>query len=120
MSGLAKLNEKMKKKLSLGDYTLASPLAAPVPEVVAPPVVSTPVEVVAPPVVLPPVVVKEVEPSRPARKLYALSPDDGQKLHDIFKHRLQLNQVSSIAQIMSEAIYLLHSQEIRRTSNCDV
>lgn len=86
MSGITKVSDKMKKKLSFGDYVLSTelvPVIEPIPE-----------ELSTPPVVLP---VK-------ARKIYSLSNEDAQKLQEIFSRR----STSSICEIMSEAIDRLH------------
>jgi hypothetical protein len=91
MSGIARVSEKMKKKMSFGDYTLSSSEETP-----------KPVQQAA--------VVPIVEAS-PPRKVYALSKEDTQKLQAIFSKRLNTPNQSSIAQIMSEAITLLHQRE---------
>jgi|GEM_PF-5348657 hypothetical protein len=77
---IAKLSDKMKKKLSFGDYALST---EPTPLVVEP------------------------TPSVKARKLYSLTAEDSQKLQEIFSKRLKTNP-TSISELMSEAIDLLY------------
>ncbi len=86
MSGIAKASEKMKKKISFGDYALA-PEEKPVPEV-------------------------DARPQVDARKVYSLSKEDTAMLQRIFSHRLANNSPNSISEIMSEAISLLYKQEL--------
>jgi hypothetical protein len=87
MSGIAKVSEKMKKKLSFGEYTLSTGTTL------------APVEPVPGPSV--------------GRKLYTLSREDADKLQEIFSKRLSANAGSSISQIMSEAITHLYQRETR-------
>ena len=88
MTGIANVSSKMKKKLSFVDYVVsAEPVIGPNP-------VATP-----------------QQESHRARKLYALSKEDSQKLQEIFSQRLG-HTPSSICEIMSEAIHRLHQQEM--------
>lgn len=88
MSGIANVSNKMKKKLSFDDYVVSpEPMLETAPEA-------------APP-----------QEARSARKLYALSREDSQKLQEIFSQRLTKTP-SSVCEIMSEAIQRLHQHEI--------
>ena len=87
MSGIARLSEKMKKKISLGDYGITPIVSEPEPE-------------------------KPAQPTGPeGRKIYTLAKDDMYMLKAIFAKRLHSSNESSIAQIMSEAIHLLYKNE---------
>lgn len=89
MSAIANLSDKMKKKLSLGDYVIsAEPLIETAP-------IKTPTP----------------EARSSARKLYALSKEDANRLQEIFSKR-QASKTSSICEIMSEAIHRLYQQEM--------
>jgi hypothetical protein len=83
MSGIANVSEKMKKKISFGDYSLFSEPAKP----------------------------QETPEKKEARKIYSLSKEDVEKLQKIFTKRLDTSIPSSICEIMSEAIQLLYIKE---------
>lgn len=83
MSGITNLSEKMKKKISFGDYSLALEGLKP----------------------------QETSLKAEARKIYSLSQDDAKRLQEIFSKRLHTCNPTSIADIMSEAIQLLYSKE---------
>lgn len=87
MSGIANLSDKMKKKLSFGDYVVSKET-----------VIETPI-------------VTPNQPAPRARKLYALSKDDSHMLQEIFSKRLA-SKPSSICEIMSEAIHHLYQREM--------
>lgn len=89
MSGISQLSDRMKKKLSFGDYAFsAEPAKEPFP--VAPPIPS----------------------AVSARKIYTLSKDDTLKLQEIFSRRLGGSNQTSLCEIMSEAIDLLLHHEL--------
>ena len=83
MSGIARASEKMKKKISFGDYALSSEVTK-LQESLAKPV---------------------------GRKLYNISKEDFQILEQICAKRLNTPKQASISELMSEAILLLSLHE---------
>lgn len=83
MSGIARASEKMKKKISFGDYALSSEVTK-LQENLAKPV---------------------------GRKLYNISKEDFQILEQICAKRLNTPKQASISELMSEAILLLSLHE---------
>lgn len=80
MSGITKVSDKMRKKISFGDYQIH-----PLPE--------------------------QKKEEATARRFYVLAREDIAKLHAIFSQRLHTANATSISEIMSEAIGLLHKLE---------
>ena len=80
MSGIAKAGEKMKKKISFGDYGLSNEVTK-LQEKITKPV---------------------------ARKIYEISQKDFKILEEIFQMRRELQKPASHSELMSEAIHLLH------------
>lgn len=83
MSGIARASEKMKKKISFGDYAISSEVNK-LQESIAKPA---------------------------GRKLYLISKEDFQILEQIAAKRLNTPKQASISELMSEAILLLSLHE---------
>jgi len=82
MTGILKASEKMKKKLSFGDYSIPNENQN--------------------------ALVKELPKMR---KTYLITKEDMQRLKEIFSSRSNSNNTTSISDIMSEAISLLYNRE---------
>lgn len=82
MSGITKVSEKMKKKISFGDYKLS--LEAPI--------------------------IETEEGQKAARKIYTLTKEDARMLQEIFANKIQTPHPASMSEIMSEAIQLLYGK----------
>ena len=84
MTGITKVSEKMKKKMSFGDYTLSNEE--------------------------PNTLEKKLQKGR---KVYLLTKEDMNKLKEIGSKRVHSDSQTSIAELMSEAIGILYRLVIR-------